>query len=66
MKGYKDFSVAFARSLITKTPPPLRVTRKGRKRSPWKKTARRKNDLLEKPAEAERKQDSYSRWCDSS
>ncbi len=29
MKGYKDYSVAFARSLILKTPPPLRATRKG-------------------------------------
>ena len=29
MKGYKDCSVAFARSLILKTPPPLRATRKG-------------------------------------
>ncbi|MCK4658704.1 MAG: hypothetical protein KAV82_04205 [Phycisphaerae bacterium] len=27
MKGYKDYSVAFARSLILKTPPPLRATR---------------------------------------
>ncbi|MCK4660759.1 MAG: hypothetical protein KAV82_14660 [Phycisphaerae bacterium] len=32
MKGYKDYSVAFAQSLILKTPPPLRATRKGRKR----------------------------------
>ncbi len=29
MKGYKDYSVAFAQSLILKTPPPLRATRKG-------------------------------------
>ncbi len=25
MKGYKEYSVAFARSLILKTPPPLRA-----------------------------------------
>ena len=66
MKGSKGYSVAFPRSLILKTPPPLRATRKGRKRSPWNKTAQRENDLLEKPAEAEQKQDSYSRWCNSS
>jgi len=27
MKGYKDYSVAFARSLILKTPPALREVR---------------------------------------
>ena len=48
MNGYKDYSVPFARSLILKTPPPLRATRKGRKRNPWNKTAQRKNDLLKK------------------
>jgi len=61
MKGYKDYSVAFAQSLILKTPPPLRATRKGRKRNPWNKTAQRKNDLLKKLAEAEQKHDFYSR-----
>ena len=58
---YEFFGVAFARSLILKTPPPLRATRKGRKRNPWNKTAQRKNDLLKKPAEAEQKHDLYSR-----
>ncbi len=61
MKGYKDYSVAFAQSLILKTPPPLRATRKGRKRNPWNKTAQRKNDLLKKLAEAEQRHDFYSR-----
>ena len=61
MKGYKDYSVAFAQSLILKTPPPLRAIRKGRKRNPWNKTAQRKNDLLKKLAEAEQKHDFYSR-----
>ncbi len=42
VKGYKDYSVAFARSLILKTPPPLRATRKWRKRNPWNKTVERK------------------------
>ena len=61
MKGYKDHSVAFAQSLVLKTPPPMRATRKGRKRNPWNKTAQRKNDLLKELAEAEQKHDFYSR-----
>ena len=61
MKSYKDYSVAFARSLILKTPPHQRATRKGRKRNPWNKSAQRKNDLLKKLGEAEQKHDFYSR-----
>jgi ParB-like chromosome segregation protein Spo0J len=60
MKGYKDFSVAFARSLILKTPPAQREVRR-RKRNPWNKSAQRKNDLIKKLAEAEQKHDFYSR-----
>ncbi len=52
MKGYKDYSVAFGQNLILKTPPPMRATRKGRKRNPWNKSAQRKSDLLKKLAEA--------------
>lgn len=61
MKGYKDFSVAFARSLILKTPPAQRESRRRRKHNPWNKSAQRKNDLLKKLAEAEQKHDFYSR-----
>ena len=61
MKGYKDFSVAFARSLILKTPPAQRDTRRRRKHNPWNKSAQRKNDLLKKLGEAEQKHDFYSR-----
>jgi ParB/RepB/Spo0J family partition protein len=60
MEGYKDYSIAFARTLILKTPPALRETRK-RKHDPWDKTAQRKNDLLKQLAEAEQKHDFYSR-----
>ncbi len=60
MKSYKDFSVAFARSLILKTPPAQREVRR-RKRNPWNKSAQRKSDLLKKLAEAEQKHDFYSR-----
>ncbi len=61
MKGYKDFSVAFARSLILKTPPAQREVRRGRKHNPWDRSAQRKNDLMKKLAEAEQKHDFYSR-----
>jgi ParB family chromosome partitioning protein len=61
MKSYKDYSLAFARSLILKTPPAQRAMRKGRKRNPWNKSSQRKNDLLAKLAEAEQKHDFYSR-----
>lgn len=45
MKGYEDHSVAFARSLILKTPPALSEVRRW-KDNPWKKSTRRNNDLL--------------------
>jgi ParB family transcriptional regulator, chromosome partitioning protein len=61
MEGYKDWTLAFARSLILKTPPALRETRKRRQHDPWDKTAQRKGDLLKKLAEAEQKHDFYSR-----
>jgi ParB-like chromosome segregation protein Spo0J len=60
MKSYKDYSVAFARSLILKTPPAQREVRR-RKRNPWNKSAQHKSDLLRKLAEAEQKHDFYSR-----
>jgi ParB family chromosome partitioning protein len=60
LDGFKDYSVAFARTLILKTPPAQRDNRK-RKRDPWDKTADRKNDLLKQLADAEQKHDFYSR-----
>jgi ParB/RepB/Spo0J family partition protein len=60
MEGYNDYSIAFARSLILKTPAPLREPRRG-KHDPWDKTAQHKNNLLKKLAEAEQKHDFYSR-----
>jgi hypothetical protein len=60
MDGYKDYSVAFARTMILKTPPALRDTRK-RKHDPWDKTAQKKNDLLKQLSQAEEKHDFYSR-----
>ncbi|MGD2110819.1 MAG: ParB N-terminal domain-containing protein [Phycisphaerae bacterium] len=60
MKSYNDHSVAFARSLILKTPPAQREARR-RKRNPWNKATQRKNDLIKRLAEAEQKHDFYSR-----
>lgn len=61
MKGYKDYSVAFARSLILKTPPGQREARRRHKHNPWAKATVRKNELLKKLADAEQKHDFYSR-----
>ena len=60
MDGYKDYTTAFARALIVKTPPQLREARR-RKNSPWDKKTQRKNDLVQKLTEAEEKHDFYSR-----
>jgi len=60
MHGYKDYSIVFARSLILKTPPDLRESRR-RRSNPWNKKAQRKNELLKKLTEAEERHDFYSR-----
>ncbi|MDA8375842.1 MAG: hypothetical protein M0Z50_01970 [Planctomycetia bacterium] len=59
MEGYDDYTTAFARTLVVKTPPHQRENR-GRKQNPWDRTAQKKNDLLKKLAEAEQKHDFYS------
>jgi hypothetical protein len=60
MDGYKDYSTAFVRTLVVKTPPVQRETHR-RKNNPWDKTTQRKNDLLKQLADAEQKHDFYSR-----
>jgi ParB family transcriptional regulator, chromosome partitioning protein len=60
MEGYKDYSIAFARTLVLKTPTILREARR-EKNDPWDKSAQRRNSLLKKLAEAEEKHDFYSR-----
>lgn len=60
MTAYKDYSIAFARALILKTPAAQRESRT-RKKEPWGKNGQRKSDLLKKLAEAEQKHDFYSR-----
>jgi ParB family chromosome partitioning protein len=60
MEGYNDYSTAFARTLVVKTPPQQRDPHR-RKNNPWDKTKQRKNDLLKQLADAEQKHDFYSR-----
>ena len=60
MAGYKDYSTAFVRTLVVKTPPHQRDTGR-RKNNPWDRSARRKNGLLKQLADAEQKHDFYSR-----
>jgi ParB family transcriptional regulator, chromosome partitioning protein len=60
MECYKDYSTAFARTLVVKTSPLQRDTHR-RKSTPWDKSTQRKNDLLKQLADAEQKHDFYSR-----
>lgn len=60
MEGHKDYSTAFVRTLVVKTPAQQRETHR-HKNNPWDKTTQRKNDLLKKLADAEQKHDFYSR-----
>jgi hypothetical protein len=60
MDGYRDYSLAFARALILKTPPALREARRN-KHDPWDKSVKQKKNLLKRLAEVEQKQDFYSR-----
>jgi ParB family chromosome partitioning protein len=60
MAGYKDYSTAFVRTLVVKTPPHQRDTSR-RKNNPWDRSAQRRNDLLKQLADAEQKHDFYSR-----
>jgi hypothetical protein len=59
MESYKDYSTAFVRTLVIKTPPPQRENRRC-KHNPWDRTIQKKNDLLKTLAEAEQKHDFYS------
>ena len=60
MAGYKDYSTAFVRTLVIKTPAHQRDTGR-RKHNPWDRSAQRRNDLLKQLADAEQKHDFYSR-----
>jgi hypothetical protein len=59
MESYKDFTIAFVRSHILKTPPTQREQRR-RKHDPWDKNAQKKHDLIKQLEEAEQRHDFYS------
>ncbi len=61
MKAHNDFSIAFARALILKTPPKLRARKRRNSNNPWNRVEHKKNELLKKLQDAERKHDFYSR-----
>lgn len=61
MKAHNDFSIAFARALILKTPPKLRARKRRNSSNPWNRAERKKNELLKKLQDAEQKHDFYSR-----
>lgn len=55
-----DFSAAYVRTLILRTPPSLR-NRKKRAKAPWDRGARQKKELTAKLEEAERRYDFYTK-----
>ena len=61
MKAHNDFSIAFARALILKTPPKLRARKRRKAGNPWNRAEHKKNELLKKLQDAEHKHDFYSR-----
>ena len=61
MRAYNDFSIAFARALVLKTPRKQRARKRRNTSNPWNRAERKKNELLEKLQDAEQKHDFYSR-----
>lgn len=60
MEEYNDCSVAFARTLILKTPPVQRAKPPKGTKTPWDRSKKKKSDLLKQLKEAEEKHDFYS------
>lgn len=61
MGAHNDYSIAFARALILKTPPKLRAQKRRHALNPWDQSERKKGELLKKLEDAEQKHDFYSR-----
>jgi hypothetical protein len=59
MKSTGDWSLAFAKAQILKTPPNMR-SRKKKRESPWDKSANKKRALVKKLEEVEKHFDFYS------
>ena len=61
MAAHNDYSIAFARALILKTPPKLRTQKRRHASNPWDQSERKKGDLLRRLQDTEQKHDFYSR-----
>lgn len=61
MKAHNDYSIAFARAMILKTPPAQRSQKRRNAVNLWDRAEHKKNDLLKKLQDAEQKHDFYSR-----
>ena len=61
MHKHDDFSAAFARTLILKTPAKQRACKRRTKHTPWNLSLKKKESLLEKLQKTEKKYDFYSR-----
>jgi len=60
MEKAGDWSLAFAKAQILKTPPQLRSGKKKRKDNPWDQSAKKKRALVQKLQEVEQHFDFYS------
>jgi hypothetical protein len=60
MENYQDFTLAFAQTLILKTPQNQRTRKAKGTKTPWDRSEQKKADLLQKLREAEEKHDFYS------
>jgi ParB family chromosome partitioning protein len=61
MAAHNDYSIAFARALILKTPPKLRTQKRRHASNPWDQSERKKGNLLKRLQDTEQKHDFYSR-----
>jgi ParB/RepB/Spo0J family partition protein len=61
MKQFNDFGVVFVRSMVLKTPPKYRISKRQGIKSPWVYAERKKGELIKKLQETEQKHNFYSR-----
>jgi ParB-like chromosome segregation protein Spo0J len=61
MAVHNDYTIAFARALILKTQPKLRMQKHRRASNPWDQSERKKGELLKRLQDTEQKHDFYSR-----
>jgi hypothetical protein len=61
MKQFNDFGIVFVRSMVLKTPPKYRISKRQGIKSPWVYAERKKGELIKKLQETEQKHNFYSR-----